>query len=68
MHFSFGAMLTESLFFSLTAMFFYYSKNKDYFEVAVVGFLACLTKNQGVFLIIAVIAELFTKGTILIRE
>ncbi len=60
--FFFGAVLTESLFFSLTAMFFYYLEKKDYFEVAVVGFLACLTKNQGVLLAIAVMAELFTEG------
>lgn len=65
--FFFGAIMTESLFFALSAMFFYYLRKHRFFEVAFVGFLACLTRNQGVLLIIAVIAELFESGQLLKR-
>ena len=68
--FFFGAVLTESLFFALSAMFLYYLRSHKWLAVAVLGFLACLTKTQGCMLAFAVAAELLVseKGLRLLRE
>ena len=57
--FFFGAIMTESLFFALSAAFLYYVRKHKWHLVALVGFLACLTKIQGMLLTLVVIAELF---------
>lgn len=56
--FFFGAVLTESLFFAISAAFLYYLRKHKWPLVAFLGFLACLTKVQGVLLAVAVAAEL----------
>lgn len=68
--FFFGAVLTESLFFSLSAMFLYYLRSHKWPAVAALGFLACLTKTQGCILAFAVAAELLVseKGFQLLWE
>lgn len=68
--FFFGSIMTESLFFVITAAFFYYLREHKWGKVAFVGFLACLTKVQGMLLALAVIAEVFSyyHGIRLLRE
>lgn len=68
--FFFGAIMTESLFFALLAAFFYYLRKHSWGMIAFVGFLACMTKVQGMLLTFAVIAELFVSyhGILLIRQ
>lgn len=56
--FFFGAVLTESLFLAISAAFLYYLREHRWGLVALLGFLACLTKVQGVLLAVAVAAEL----------
>lgn len=57
--FFYGAVLTESLFLALSAMFLYYLRKHNWMATALIGFLACMTKNQGCILAFAVVAELF---------
>lgn len=68
--FFYGAVLTESVFLMLSAMFFYYLREHRWAEVAMIGFFACLTKNQGCLLAVAVLAELFSaeKGFSLLKK
>jgi hypothetical protein len=56
--FFFGSVMTESLFLMLSAMFLYYLRKHKWWRVALIGFLACLTKVQGCCLAFAVAAEL----------
>lgn len=56
--FFFGAIMTESLYFAILAAFFYYLRRHEWWEAAFAGFLACLTKVQGMLLAFSVIAEL----------
>lgn len=58
--FFFGAILTESLFLAISAAFLYYLRKHKWLPTAVLGFLACLTKVQGVLLAIAVAAEILS--------
>ena len=57
--FFFGSIATESLFFAVAAAFFYYLRKHDWLKVSFCGFLACLTKVQGLLLAFAVLVELF---------
>lgn len=68
--FFFGAILTESLYFAILAAFFYYLRKHQWLEIALAGFLACLTKVQGMLLAFSVIAELMYSyhGFTLIRN
>lgn len=68
--FFFGSIATESLFFAVASAFFYYLRKHDWNMTAFWGFLACLTKVQGVLLAFAVLVELFyfKRGIRLIRE
>lgn len=54
-----GSIATESLFYMVCMIFFYKLRNHRYGEVAFWGFLACLTKVQGLLLAFAVLVELF---------
>lgn len=67
--FFFASIMTESLFLAILAAFFYYLRKHDWWDVALVGFLACLTKVQGMILAFCVIAELLYSyhGLTLIR-
>lgn len=56
--FFFASIMTESLFFAILAAFFYYLRKHEWWDAALVGFLACLTKVQGMLLAFCVIAEL----------
>ncbi len=56
--FFFGAVLTESLFLAISASFLYFLREHKWHLVAILGFLACLTKVQGILLAVAVAAEL----------
>ncbi|MBQ2935510.1 MAG: glycosyltransferase family 39 protein [Lachnospiraceae bacterium] len=68
--FFFGAIMTESLFFALSAAFLYYLRKHKWGLVCSIGFLACLTKIQGILLALAVLAELFfsEKGFALLKS
>lgn len=68
--FFYGAILTESLFFAVSAGFLYYLRRHKWPVTAFFGFLACLTKVQGILLAFAVAAELFDSAKVfyLLRE
>ena len=68
--FFYGSIATESLFFAVTSLFFYYLRKHDWFMVAFLGALACLTKLQGLLLAFAVLVELFyfKRGIRLLRN
>lgn len=68
--FFFGSIMTESLFFAIASAFLYYVRRHKWSLVAVLGFLACLTKVQGLLLAFAVLVELFYSehGISLLRE
>ncbi len=57
--FFFGGILTESLFFALSAMFLYFLRCHRWDILWIIGLLACMTKVQGCLLAFAVVAELF---------
>lgn len=56
--FFFGAMMTEALFLAVSSAFFYYLRKHCFKRASLLGFLACLTKLQGMLLPFCVIAEL----------
>ncbi len=68
--FFFGSILTESLFFAIASAFLYYVRQHKWSLVAILGFLACLTKVQGLLLAFAVLVELFysENGIALLRD
>lgn len=68
--FFFGSIATESLFFAEASLFFYYLRRHDWNKVALFGFLACLTKAQGLLLAFSVLVELFyfKKGFLLLKK
>lgn len=68
--FFFGAILTESLFFAVLTAFFYYLRKHRWWMAGFIGFLACLTRVQGILLAFTVIAELLYSyhGFALIRN
>lgn len=68
--FFFGAIMTESLYFAIMAAFFYYLRKHRFGDAALAGFLACLTKMQGMLLSFAVVGELFYsyRGFTLLKE
>ena len=57
--FFFGAILTESLYFALLAMFFYRLRRHNWWDVTFLGFLLCMTKAQGILVTLSVFVELF---------
>lgn len=59
-----GAIHTEALFFAILAAFFYYLRQDKQGEMAFCGFLAALTKVQGMLLAFAVLAELLLNGEV----
>ncbi len=67
--FFFASIMTESLFLAILTAFFFYLRKHDWWNVALAGFLACLTKVQGMILAFCVIAELLYNyhGLTLIR-
>lgn len=65
--FYYGAMMTESLFFAISAAFFYYLYKHNYLLVTFLGFLACLTKVQGALLSFAILFELALSSKVLTR-
>lgn len=68
--FFFGSIATESLFFAVATVFFYYLRKHDWLKTGLFGFLACLTKVQGLVLAFAVLVEIFhcNEGIKLLRE
>lgn len=50
--FFFGAMMPESTFFMLAAACFYYTKRHKWTLVGIIGALACLSRMQGIVLMI----------------
>ena len=68
--FFFGSIMTESLFFAIASAFLYYVRQHKWPLVALLGFLACLTKVQGLLLAFAVLVELFyaENGIALLRD
>lgn len=58
--FFFGIAFTESLFLMLTIMFFYYMRKGMWLEAGILGFLAAVTKNQGLLLIVPACMEFLT--------
>ena len=67
--FFFGSIMTESLFLAIASAFLYYVRQHKWSMVAILGFLACLTKVQGLLLTFAVLVELFysESGVALLR-
>ena len=59
-----GGIVTEGLFFGLSAAFLYYLQKDKYYAVAILGFLTCLCKLQGGFLAFVILAYLLKKGNI----
>ncbi|MCM1126750.1 MAG: hypothetical protein NC429_09785 [Lachnospiraceae bacterium] len=55
--FFFASIMTESLFLAVSTAFLYYLRKHDWWDAALVGFLACLTRVQGILLAFCVIAE-----------
>ncbi len=58
--FFFGGIMTESLFLFIVCSFLYYLRKHKYLPVTILGFLAGMTKVQGNFLALCIIAELCT--------
>jgi Gpi18-like mannosyltransferase len=52
-----AAYYTEALFLLLSLSFFYFLKKKKWLWASILGFLACLTRNIGVFLILVYLFE-----------
>ena len=65
--FYFGAVLTESLFFAISAAFLYYLREHKWYLVALFGFFACLTKVQGALLAVAVAVEILCSEHFFVR-
>ena len=65
--FFYGAVLTESLFLVIIAPFFYYLKRHRWGIVTLLGFFACLCKNQGLLLCFAILFELLSSERFLER-
>lgn len=57
--FFFGSVATESLFYMLVMLFYFYLKRNDYGMVAFWGMLACMTKVQGALLAFVVLVHIF---------
>ncbi|HPU42521.1 MAG TPA: glycosyltransferase family 39 protein [Acetivibrio clariflavus] len=55
--FFFGIVYTESLFVALSLMSLYYMRRNKWLAAGICGFLAALTKNQGIILIVPVFIE-----------
>ena len=53
----FTAVYTESLFFMLTVASFYYMRSRSWWLAGILGFLAALTRVEGVLLIVPFIIE-----------
>ncbi len=56
--FYFGMVMTESLYFLVSSAFLYYVRNHRWGGAAFWGFLACLTKVQGILLFLAAFTEI----------
>lgn len=54
-----STVYTESLFLALSISCFYYSRKSNWFLAGVLGFLAALTRNFGIIIFIALMAEYF---------
>ncbi|UQZ83952.1 hypothetical protein SK3146_03164 [Paenibacillus konkukensis] len=52
-----SALLTESLYLSITLLCFYYAKKQKWFLVGIFGLLLALTRNIGVFIIFPMLFE-----------
>lgn len=65
--FFFGAIHTESLFLLISSAFLYYLRQHRWVLVVFFGFLACLTKTQGMLLAVAVAFELFSSEQVIHR-
>lgn len=60
--FFYSAIMTESLFFMIAAIFLHELSNDRYYNVAFWGCLACMSKLQGAFLSFVVLIYLCSKG------
>jgi hypothetical protein len=57
----FSAVYTESLFFMLTVASFYYMRSQRWLMAGAIGFLAALTRAEGVLLVIPFAIEWFSR-------
>ena len=64
----FSAVYTESLFFMLTVASFYYMRERRWWLAGVIGFLAALTRVEGVLLIVPFTIEWATANWQLLRD
>ena len=55
--FFFGISYTESIFIALSLMALYYMRKNKWLAVGICGFLAAVTKNQGILLVIPAVME-----------
>lgn len=52
-----GLIFSDSLFIALTVMVFYYMRQRKWFLTGLFGFLATLTRNFGILLLVPVVIE-----------
>ncbi|MBV8066551.1 MAG: glycosyltransferase family 39 protein [Candidatus Eremiobacteraeota bacterium] len=64
----FTAVYTESLFFMLTVASFYYMRQRRWWIAAAIGFLAALTRVEGVLLIVPFTIEWWAQDRLLGRR
>lgn len=62
--FYFSAVYTESLFFLLLSMSFFYAKNNEFKKASVAAYFAALTRISGVLIFIIIFYEAFLKKII----
>jgi len=60
-----GIVYTESLFLMLTIICFYYMRERKWLMVGLTGFLATLTKNQGVLIFLPAVMEYIVSSALI---
>lgn len=58
--FYFGSIYTESLFFLLSVLAFYFMRKQNFLAAGAFSFLACFTRFLGIVLVVCLVVELIT--------
>jgi len=66
--FFFSAVYTESLFFMLTVASFYYMRSHRWWIAGAIGFLAALTRVEGILLVVPFFIEWYSQYKTRLRE
>lgn len=64
----FSAVYTESLFFMLTVASFYYMRERRWWMAGIIGFLAAMTRVEGVLLVVPFAIEWATAHWTMLKE